>query len=175
MDIRSVRRVVTGHNEAGVAVIREDGPIAVERQFPGIDLHAGIFWSTADVPADNVTDVLGEKRDVGHTMKGGSVFRLSDVGPGFESPMHRTHSIDYAIVLEGAIQLELDSGEKVDVSAGDVVVQRGTNHLWRNTSSARCRIMFIMIKANPMDFGEGEVEIVEFPDIVAMTPDLAGA
>jgi quercetin dioxygenase-like cupin family protein len=174
MEIRPVRRIVTGHNDAGVAVIREDGPIAVEQQFPGIDLHAGIFWSTANVPADNVADILGEKRDVGHTMTGGSVFRLSDVGPGFESPMHRTHSIDYAVVLEGSIQLELDSGQKVDVGVGDVVVQRGTNHLWRNTSTDRCRIMFIMIKADPMDFGEGEVEIVEFPDLVARIPDNAG-
>ena len=53
--------------------------------------------------------------------------------PGCQSPMHRTNSIDYGIVLDNEIELELEDGAKRTISAGGIIVQRGTNHLWRNT------------------------------------------
>ena len=58
--------------------------------------------------------------------------------------MHTTRTIDYGIVLSGEIDLELDEGE-VHLKAGDVVVQRGTRHAWRNRSSEPCRIAFVLI------------------------------
>jgi quercetin dioxygenase-like cupin family protein len=67
--------------------------------------------------------------------------------PGKESPMHRTNSIDYGIVMEGEIELELEEGAKRTVRQGGIIVQRGTNHLWRNTTDKVCRIAFVLIEA----------------------------
>jgi quercetin dioxygenase-like cupin family protein len=67
--------------------------------------------------------------------------------PGKASPMHRTNSIDYGIVLQGEIQLELDDGAHKTVGQGGIIIQRGTNHLWRNVSDTVCRIAFILIEA----------------------------
>jgi quercetin dioxygenase-like cupin family protein len=68
--------------------------------------------------------------------------------PGKESPFHRTSSIDYGIVMEGEVELELDNGVKKTVGAGGIIVQRGTMHAWRNPSSDTiCRIVFILIES----------------------------
>jgi quercetin dioxygenase-like cupin family protein len=67
--------------------------------------------------------------------------------PGQQSPMHRTNSIDYGIIMSGEIELELDDGVKKTVREGGIVVQRGTNHLWRNVTDKPCRIAFILIEA----------------------------
>jgi mannose-6-phosphate isomerase-like protein (cupin superfamily) len=60
--------------------------------------------------------------------------------------MHTTRTIDYGIVLSGEIYLELDEGE-VHLTPGDVVVQRGTRHAWRNRSSKPCTIAFVLISS----------------------------
>jgi quercetin dioxygenase-like cupin family protein len=67
--------------------------------------------------------------------------------PGKESPMHRTNSIDYGIILKGEIELELEDGAKRTVREGGIIIQRGTNHLWRNVTSEPTRIAFILIEA----------------------------
>ena len=70
-----------------------------------------------------------------------------DVDDLRESPMHRTNSIDYGIVMKGEIELELEDGRKKTVREGGIIIQRGTNHLWRNTSGSVTRIAFILIEA----------------------------
>jgi quercetin dioxygenase-like cupin family protein len=67
--------------------------------------------------------------------------------------MHRTQSIDYGIVLEGEMTMELDGGSVTHLKAGDVVVQRGTNHLWHNISDKPCRMAFVLIEAKPVEAG----------------------
>jgi quercetin dioxygenase-like cupin family protein len=70
--------------------------------------------------------------------------------PRGTSPMHRTNSIDYGIVMSGHVELELDDGVKTLLGPGDIVVQRGTMHLWRNPSDTDpCRIVFVLIEASP--------------------------
>jgi len=76
----------------------------------------------------------------------GTIFRVVDFPPGAKGEMHRTRSIDYAVVLEGEIDMLLDDSE-VHVRAGDVLVQHATHHAWQNRSSANCRIAFILIDA----------------------------
>ena len=144
-----VRRIVTGHDAAGRAVFRSDeafAPVVV----PSGDAAMALVWTTATVPADNNDETDGRHREAGLTLNGGSVIRIVDMLPGGESPMHRTNSIDYGIVLSGCVELELDEGAKKTARAGDIVVQRGTNHLWRNPSATElCRIAFILIQAPP--------------------------
>lgn len=141
-----VQRVVTGHDGNGRAVFRcEDA--APTRMIPSGDAAFLTIWTTATVPADNNDEMDGRNRPAGTTLNGGSVIRIVDMLPGKESPMHRTNSIDYGIVLNGEIELELEDGRKKTIREGGIIVQRGTNHLWRNTGTGVCRIAFILIEA----------------------------
>ena len=86
-------------------------------------------------------------------MPGGSVFRVVEYAPGRPPRNHRTDSIDYAIVMRGEIDMELDDGVSVHLRAGDVLVQRGTIHNWQNNGTEPCLIAFILIDAKPVEAG----------------------
>lgn len=146
----TVRRVVTTHDPAGKTVLLSDDRVTLA-DFPGGKAKGAVLWTTGTVPADTIGDVEGDKRPAGMSVKGGSVLRITEFGPGFVSPMHRTLSIDYAVVLSGALELILDGGERVTLRPGDAAIQRGTNHAWRNPSRDQsCRIMVAMIEAHPI-------------------------
>ncbi|MEY2942715.1 MAG: hypothetical protein RLY97_729 [Pseudomonadota bacterium] len=143
----AVQRLVTGHDTQGRAVFKSED-VTPTKLIPTGDAAFLLLWTTPTVPADNNDDTDGRMRDVGLTInKGGSVIRIVDMLPGQQSPMHRTNSIDYGIILKGEIELELDDGVKRTVYEGGIVVQRGTNHLWRNVTDKPCRIAFILIEA----------------------------
>ena len=74
----------------------------------------------------------------------GTKIRINELPPGAGSPMHRTQTVDYGIVLDGEVVLVLDDSETV-LRAGDVVVQRGTSHRWENRSGTTARVAFILI------------------------------
>lgn len=141
-----VQRVVTGHDARGRAVFKSEVVTPTTMVASG-DAAFLLIWTTETVPADNNDETDGRERDAGLTLNQGSVIRIVDMLPGKQSPMHRTNSIDYGIVIEGEIELELDDGAKRTVRQGGVIVQRGTNHLWRNTSDKVCRIAFVLIEA----------------------------
>jgi quercetin dioxygenase-like cupin family protein len=141
-----VQRVVTGHDANGRAVFKSED-VTPTKMIPTGDASFLLIWTTANVPADNNDETDGRHREAGLTLEGGSVIRIVDMLPGKESPTHRTNSIDYGIVMEGEIELELDDGVKKTIRQGGIIVQRGTNHLWRNTSDKVCRIAFILIEA----------------------------
>jgi quercetin dioxygenase-like cupin family protein len=143
-----VRRVVTGHSPDGRAVLRSDD--AFEPQLiPSGDAAMALIWTTATVPADNDDETDGRERPAGTTLTGGSVIRIVDMLPGQASPFHRSNSIDYGIVLSGRLVLEVDDGAATELGPGDIVVQRGTVHLWRNPSDTEvCRIVFVLIEAS---------------------------
>lgn len=142
----AVQRVVTGHDAAGRAVFKSED-VTPTRMIPSGDAAFLLIWTTATVPADNNDEADGRHREAGLTLQGGSVIRIVDMLPGKESPMHRTNSIDYGIVLEGEVELELDDGATRTIRQGGIIVQRGTNHLWRNRTDKPCRIAFILIEA----------------------------
>jgi quercetin dioxygenase-like cupin family protein len=130
---------------------------------PSGDASFLLMWTTQSVPADNNDETDGRQRDAGLTLNHGSVIRIVDMLPGKESPMHRTNSIDYGIVLEGEIELELEDGAKKSIGQGGIIVQRGTNHLWRNTTDKVTRIAFILIEA-PAYLHEGKPLIEAKPE-----------
>lgn len=142
-----IRRVVTGHDAAGRAHIASDERFE-PRDVPSGDAAMCLIWTAPDLPVDNDDPVDGRARDAGTTLRGGSVIRVVDMYPGEQSPMHRTNSLDYGIVLSGRLELELDDGVKTLLHPGDIVVQRGTIHLWRNPSlEETCRIVFVLTEA----------------------------
>jgi quercetin dioxygenase-like cupin family protein len=153
-----VRRVVTGHGTDGRAGIHIDDRITPSG-IPRGDARFALVWTTATVPADNNDDTDGATRAAGLTLHGGSVIRVVDLAPSQVSPMHRSNSIDYGIVLSGALELELEGGDKTRLGPGDIVVQRGTNHLWRNPSATEwCRIVFVLIEASPARVDGADLE-----------------
>ena len=151
-----LRRIVTGHDEHGRAVFRSVDELVPER-IPSGDAEFALIWTTAEVPVDLNDETDGRERDAGLTLNQGSVIRVVDMLPGGASPMHRTNSIDYGIVLSGAVELELDDGAIELCQAGDVIVQRGTIHLWRNPSTTEsCRIVFVLTEAQGPYLHEGK-------------------
>jgi quercetin dioxygenase-like cupin family protein len=143
-----VQRVVTGHDARSRAVFRSEDE-SPTRRIPLGDAAFLLVWTTATVPADNNDETDGRTRDAGLTINHGSVIRVVDILPGFASPMHRTNSIDYGIVMNNEIELELEDGARKTIRAGGIIVQRGTNHLWRNTTNQPTRIVFVLIEAPP--------------------------
>jgi quercetin dioxygenase-like cupin family protein len=142
-----VRRVVTGHDAAGRAIVTIDEQLT-PTPIPSGDAHFALVWTSAVLPADNDDDTDGRCRPAGLTLHGGSVIRVADMLPGGTSPMHRTNSLDYGIVMSGTVELELEDGVAVRLGAGDIVVQRGTIHAWRNPSATEpARIVFILTEA----------------------------
>jgi len=148
----SIRRVVTGHDAAAKAVVKTDDVLGGTLVDGGIAAFIKV-WTTNTSPADNNDEADGSLRQTGLTCPGGTVLRIVDFAPGCKSPMHRTRSIDYGIVLEGEISMELDGGSVTYLKAGDVVVQRGTNHLWHNHRDQPCRMAFVLVDAKPVEAG----------------------
>ena len=156
-----VRRVVTGHDEEGRARFVVDETLSLAGP-PDAGFAAALIWTTAAVPADNGDPQDGAKREAGMTLKGGSVIRTVDAAPGFLSPAHRTLSIDYAVVVSGVLELELEDGEVRRMGPGDVVVQRGTLHTWRNPSATDwCRVVFILIEAAPLVIAGRALDLID--------------
>jgi len=153
-----IRRVVTGHDAAGRAVVLSDDQVPVV-EFPDASGGSAVMWTTGAVPADNAADVAGSGRPTGTAFTRGSVLRVIEFGPGFVAPMHRTRSIDYIAVLSGELELELDGGSVTRLCPGDVLVQRGTIHLWRNPSrDTPCRWIVSMIEAEPISIAGQTLE-----------------
>jgi mannose-6-phosphate isomerase-like protein (cupin superfamily) len=171
---RPVRRVVTGHDAAGRSIVLFDSAAPnVKGRAQGN--ASTLLWVTDESPADVSGTADRAAREIGvPPPRGGTIFRLAefppssggedlldhatvlrdfgigdDVAPGHppRHPLvHRTRTIDYAVVLEGEIHLLLDESE-VRLSAGDVVVQQGTNHAWINRGPGRCRLAMVFIDA----------------------------
>ncbi len=101
---------------------------------------------------DNDGSADTSTRKAGTTLADGTVFRVVSFGPGVSPRNHRTDSIDYATVISGEIDMELD-GTSVHLKAGDVLVQRGTIHNWVNKGTAPCVIAFVLVAAKPVTAG----------------------
>ena len=102
-----------------------------------------MIWTSEGFPVDNDGSADGSARNIGTaTLANGTVFRVVSFGPGVSPRNHRTDSIDYATVISGEIDMELD-GTSVHLKAGDLLVQRGTIHNWVNKGTAPCVIAFV--------------------------------
>jgi mannose-6-phosphate isomerase-like protein (cupin superfamily) len=169
----SVRRVVTGHDDSGKAIVESDGDAPNVKVREGAGFVSTLLWVTDETPAD-----VGLRKDRADRTIAvappahGSILRIVDFppvtpeaeamdgsalrramgvdhgdAPSRHAYMHRTKSVDYAIVLSGEIDMLLDDSE-VHLKAGDVLIQQATNHAWVNRSQAFCRIAFMLIDAH---------------------------
>ena len=146
-----VRRVITGHDANGRAVVKLDEVAKnITSNRPGAT--ACVVWTTESFPVNNTGDADEGLREVGTTLKNGTVFRVIEFAPGVAPRNHRTDSIDYAVVVSGEIDMELEDSV-VHLKAGDVLVQRGTIHNWVNRGTTPCVIAFVLIDSKPVEAG----------------------
>jgi len=176
--LQKIRRVITGHNAEGKSVILSDEPspnsVAILED-PAYGLTD--LWVTTKTPADNSQNGdPAARRVVLEPPSCGSIFRVVEFPPdkqmagkvdrkavfekisagktmdaeGRHPGMHKTSTVDYAIILAGEIYAMMDIGE-TKLTAGDCLVQRGTNHAWSNRSDKPCLVAFILLDATPLD------------------------
>lgn len=151
MDLKTLRRVVTGHDEQGRAKVLIDETVSnVFSPRPGAAYS--VIWSSEGFPVDNDGSEDPSNKKIGTSIDNGTVFRVVSFGPGVAPRNHRTDSIDYAVVMSGEIDMVLDT-ETVHLKAGDVLVQRGTIHNWVNNGSVPCVIAFSLVAAKPVTKG----------------------
>ena len=144
-----IRRVVTGHTENGRAKVEID-EVATNVISNRAGASSCVVWSTKGFPVDNDGFADPTKASFKTTVDNGTVFRIVRYDPGVTPRNHRTDSIDYAVVMSGAIEMELDDGVVVTLKAGDVLVQRGTIHNWVNRGPEVCVIAFVLVSAKPV-------------------------
>ena len=165
--MKPVRRIVTGHRD-GKAVVLFDSAAPNQKLRQASGLVSTLLWTTEEMPADISGSADRSLREIGvPPPPNGTIFRVvdfppesgarsreailkemgvSDHGGARHAAMHRTKSVDYAVVLEGEIDMLLDDSE-VHLTAGDVLVQQGTNHAWVNRGSRPCRMVFVLVDA----------------------------
>jgi quercetin dioxygenase-like cupin family protein len=159
-----VNRFITTHDTStGKAIFSTK--YADENEMKPLPDNMGfaLGYTTETFPVDMNSDkdipAYGEylKSPPGLSISTGTVLRHVDFVPGVTCAMHRTVSLDYGIVLEGEMECILDSGEKRIMKRGDVCVQRGTNHAWRNTSDTEwARMVFVLQACQPVEVQKGE-------------------
>lgn len=144
-----LRRVVTGHDDKGRAKVLIDEQVTnVFSPRPGAAYS--VIWSNDGFPASNDGSEDPSNKKIPTSIDTGTVFRVVSFGPGVSPRNHRTDSVDYAVVMSGEIDMELDDGMIVHLKAGDVLVQRGTIHNWSNKGTVPCVIAFTLIGAKPV-------------------------
>src|SRR5262245_5618727 len=145
------RRVITGHDADGRAIVKID-EVATHLFTGRPGATVCNVWTTQGFPADNDGHDDAGRRQVGTTVKSGTIFRVIEFAPGVAARNHRTDSIDYIVVMSGEIDMELDESE-VHLRAGDVMVQRGTIHNWVNRGTEPCVLAVILIAAKSVEAG----------------------
>jgi naringenin degradation protein FdeH len=154
-DYPPVRRIVTGHDANHVAKVLIDGA-ATNAKYPAPGIVSTMIWCTDRMPADIAVGETPE--DMGGPVIGtppppsGTRFAVIDFPPGNAAIMHRTETLDYVVMIEGELEMDMDDST-VKLKAGDVMVQRGTNHAWVNRSDKRARVAFVLIDAEPLGIG----------------------
>ena len=168
----AIRRIVTSHDASGKAIVLSDGAAPNVRVRPGTGITATLLWTTRSAPATYTNADRGNDTVATAPPAGGTVLRVVEFPPESEmhndgtNPlaamglardsmgrrpathphMHATDSVDYAIVIEGEIDMLLDDSE-VHMKTGDIMVQQGTNHAWVNRSDKPCKVAFVLVDA----------------------------
>lgn len=148
------RRVVTGLNEEGRSVILFDDGKGFETSGGATDV--ALLWQSKEVPASNAgTADMGAEGFSFDFAPGATKLILVDIVPteGLMPPgMHATNTLDYVVILSGRISLYVDDGE-VEVGPGDVVVDRGIVHAWRNKGPDNVRMLVVNVDSAPVGNG----------------------
>lgn len=167
---------LTGHDErTGKAIIKSTREGNWTRA-PGGNDSFNVPYTTSEFPVslNNDKDIITydeviASQKLGLDIPNGTVCRMVDLAPRSNQPqpymLHRTQSLDYGVVLEGSVELLLDSGEKVLMHRGDVAVQRGTLHGFRNPSKIGWARMFFVLQYSQKVIAAGKT-LEEVPNVI---------
>lgn len=117
-----------------------------------------VFDMRASVPVNNAEAAQPHPNTIPRCPPDGVIFCISNIAPNFTVPMHRTLSLDYAVVLSGEIVLRIDGGEERTIKPGEFIVQGGVNHQWVNRGNEVCRIGFVTV-------GAGKVKLADSTEL----------
>ena len=155
------RRIVTGHDASGKAVVISDEVLKAVSRGLGKGINGVEIWSTDTMPVAQ-TDAEADRQRAGLVAKhnhvgsgAGTTIRITQWEPGHSLFPHRTQTLDYAVLLTGSLDMDLEDGATVTLSPGDVVVQRGTVHSWVNRGDGPATIAFILLDAEPVETNDG--------------------
>ncbi|KAH8725072.1 hypothetical protein GQ44DRAFT_707725 [Phaeosphaeriaceae sp. PMI808] len=159
-----IKRYITAHNDEGKAIFSTAFGEESKMKPNDDGIAFALSFTTKGFPVDMEDDqdlnVYGQylKKAPGLVVAGGTVLRHVDIPPETECTMHRTVSLDYGCVLEGEVELLLDSGEKRTMKRGDVAIQRGTMHQWINHSKTEwTRMLFVLQESKPLSLAGKKV------------------
>ncbi|KAM0261410.1 hypothetical protein ACHAQJ_002263 [Trichoderma viride] len=155
--LRAVNVNITGHDASGKEYFVSSNP-ADWRAFHDNTMGFAVLYTTSRFPVSlhNDDDITIHKKiidsgSIGLVNPGGTVLRMVDFAPGPQSMMHRTRSLDYGIVVHGTVEAIMESREKRLMKPGDVCIQRGTSHAWKNTSDTEwARMVFVLQDCQPL-------------------------
>lgn len=161
-NLRPLTRHITTHDTSGKATIHSSTPLPWQT-YDSKQMGFSLIYTTSSTPPNltNNGDIRAHEETAsagtGLVNPNGSVIRCVDLAPGYTCVMHRTKSLDYGVVLEGEVEMVLDSGETRTMGRGDVAVQRATMHQWRNCSAGDwARMMFVLQDCVVGEGGGGE-------------------
>lgn len=172
----SQSRYITDHDENGQSIFSSFSDKAVYESInPDMDFFIA-YINNFPPDMNNFADLSNYKKVLegpqpSITVPGGTVLRVCNFAPGSTTAMHRTLSLDYGIVVEGEVELVLDSGETRLLKVGDIAVQRGTMHAWRVPGRDKwSRMIFILQDSKPLQIG-GKVLRDEYGGIDVQSSD----
>ncbi|MDB5572307.1 MAG: cupin 2 protein [Hyphomicrobiales bacterium] len=153
-----IRRIVTGHDSENHAVVLIDEVATNVRGTSSPGQYTTLMWCSdtmpVEMPVGEDAEDMGARKLGTYPPVNGTRFMISEYPPGNIPKMHRTETIDYIVVLDGEIDMELDDGRMVTMKRNDVMIQRGTNHAWINRGPGICRMAFVLIDAKPLGIGD---------------------
>ena len=143
------RRVITGHDKEGKAVVWMDGAASNVKR-PNDNIISTLLWTTDEMPADFMNEEdYGERAVATAPHPNGTRFIIFEMKPhSGRSKMHKTDTIDYVVCIEGEMTAILDDTEVI-LKPGDVLIQRGTNHGWENRSDQHTKLAIVLIDGKP--------------------------
>jgi alkyl sulfatase BDS1-like metallo-beta-lactamase superfamily hydrolase len=148
---------ITTHDATGKATLHssQNNPPTL---YPEHQAALTVVYSTSSMPPNLNGDIdiklhqeTVSSGKLGIVKPNGTVCRFVDFAPGNTAMMHRTQSLDYGVVLEGNVLMELDDGSNTPMTRGDVAVQRATMHAWKNASQTEwARMLFVLQDCQPL-------------------------
>jgi quercetin dioxygenase-like cupin family protein len=165
----AIRRFITTHDAQGNAIWDDTVPVQVqENRSGGFSTHVSYVNEDSSNTLTGDYDLKAYRENPSEkdlAPASGSSLRVVDFWPGFPAVMHRTASVDYGIVMEGEIECVLDNGSTKTFRRGDIIIQRGTNHAWKNTGAEIARICFTLLPSPPVKIHGRELEVHGFADL----------
>lgn len=170
-----VQRYITTHDANGKAVWDTSLPVEVQgHRSGGFSMHTS-YVNLQDAPDHNDDrDLRSYRENLVETdlaPVSGSALRVVDIWPGYPGTMHRTASVDYGIIIEGEVECILDDGASRTFRRGDIIIQRGTNHAWKNTSKEVARICFTLLPTPPIKIQGKELEVHHLSDFARLAEE----